>query len=314
MTTELNDFAAAAALAMAEHSEATESDAETSLPEVEAQALVEDGQAAEEEVEQTDSQDTEAGAEGSHEEPEGDESDEDESLFGDIEIEDADNESPAIPDDATFELPGVEGSVTLQELKDGYLRQADYTRKTQEVAETKKANEKAVSFYEALQGNPEAVVRQLAEQVGLIESGAQPVKAVEFSPLRTAEDVEAEIAKRVEDAVKEHPAVQEAEHQKALATINAEFDRIGQENDVVISDADRKVVLQEAQRRGVADLELVFHDLMRRREAKTREREALKSAAPARPTGAPSSEANNAPAASFQEAAQRALMELGHTN
>lgn len=304
MTTELMDFADAAALAVAELEEATPDESEASLPEVEEEAAVEDGQAESEVSEQTDSQTDEAEGEGE------DVAEDEESLFGDLEIEE--EETPPVDlESATFELPGVDGSVTLQELKDGYMRTADYTQKTQRLAEDRKTNEKALGFWEALQGNPDAVVRQLAVQVGLIEEGAQAVKAVEFSPITSAEEMEAEIASRVEAAVAEHPSVQEAQRQEALATIDAEFDRISQEAGVPINVGDREVILREAQRRGVPDLELVFTSLMAQRDKKTAEREALKSAAPARPTGTPSSEAGSGPADSFEEAKQRALLEHG---
>jgi hypothetical protein len=64
----------------------------------------------------------------------------------------------------------------------------------------------------------------------------------------------------------------------------------------------------------VADLELVFTSLMAQRDRKAQERAALKDAAPARPTGAPTSEGSSAPADSFEEAAQRALLEHGLAN
>ncbi len=302
MTTELNSFEEAAAIAMAEQAEATASDAEASLPEVEAEASVDDGQA---EVEITEQADSQTDAE--------EVTEEDESLFGDIEIEEASLETaaPQIADDTAFELPGVEGQVTLAELKDGYLRQSDYTRKTQEVAEARKTNEKAVGLWEALRANPEGVVRQLAAQVGLVDENAAPVKAVEFSPITTQEEMQAEINSRVEQALAEHPDVVEAQTQNAVRLIHGELDRLGSEAGVSLSDKDKEVILREAQRRGVSDLELVFNNLMSAREKKAQERSALKDAAPARPTGTTSSTPKKEYASSFEEAVEMAKLELG---
>ena len=59
-----------------------------------------------------------------------------------------------------IEIDGKE--ITVEELKNGYLRQSDYTKKTQEVARTKKEVEDAVQFYEMLKQNPE-MVQQLKQ-------------------------------------------------------------------------------------------------------------------------------------------------------
>lgn len=47
------------------------------------------------------------------------------------------------------------GEVPFDELKRGYLRQSDYTQKTQDVARQKKEVQEAVSFYETVKQNPE---------------------------------------------------------------------------------------------------------------------------------------------------------------
>lgn len=63
------------------------------------------------------------------------------------------------PDEVTTQLPekitieGV-GEVTLEELRNGYLRQSDYTKKTQEVSRKTKEVEEAVVLYEHLRQNP----------------------------------------------------------------------------------------------------------------------------------------------------------------
>lgn len=51
-------------------------------------------------------------------------------------------------------IEGV-GEVTLDELKNGYLRQSDYTRKTQDVSRKAKEVEEAVAIYEQLKLNPQ---------------------------------------------------------------------------------------------------------------------------------------------------------------
>ena len=50
----------------------------------------------------------------------------------------------------------------LKEWRQGYLRQSDYTRKTQEIANMRKEHQDALELYEYMQSNPE-LVQQLAE-------------------------------------------------------------------------------------------------------------------------------------------------------
>ena len=62
------------------------------------------------------------------------------------------NKIETLPDKLTID--GV-GEITLDELKKGYLRTSDYTRKTQEVNKQRKEAEEAIKFYENLKSNPE---------------------------------------------------------------------------------------------------------------------------------------------------------------
>jgi hypothetical protein len=79
----------------------------------------------------------------------------------DAELETTTDEKPTeVTDDYEFDLPEI-GKVTAGELKRGYLRQADYTRKTQEVSRTKAEldatiygfNEKALAELETVKKN-----------------------------------------------------------------------------------------------------------------------------------------------------------------
>src|SRR5699024_1006766 len=45
--------------------------------------------------------------------------------------------------------------VPIEELRQGYLRQSDYTRKTQELSQFKQQTEIAQKYYEAIQTDPE---------------------------------------------------------------------------------------------------------------------------------------------------------------
>lgn len=68
------------------------------------------------------------------------------------------------PKAETIEINGEQ--VSIDELKGGYLRQSDYTRKTQELARIKKDLEKAEQLYTAVQKDPDTAI-ELAEKLGI---------------------------------------------------------------------------------------------------------------------------------------------------
>ena len=77
----------------------------------------------------------------------------------------------AIPEKIVID--GV-GEVTLDELQKGYLRQSDYTRKTQEVSRKAKEVEEAVEVYEQLKSNP--YLTQQVFQNGRIPQNLDPTQ------------------------------------------------------------------------------------------------------------------------------------------
>ena len=72
----------------------------------------------------------------------------------------------------TVKVDGEESEVTLEELQDGYQRQADYTRKTQELADERKRLQQAEAIVSSLENNPEETLKALGEAFGV----AQPVR------------------------------------------------------------------------------------------------------------------------------------------
>lgn len=68
---------------------------------------------------------------------------------------------------------GEDLEVPLTEALNGYSRTADYTRKTQELAQQRQQAEYALTLQRALESNPEETLRLLARQAGL-EFGQSP--------------------------------------------------------------------------------------------------------------------------------------------
>ena len=68
---------------------------------------------------------------------------------------------------AKVTVDGDELDVPFEELIQGYSRQADYTRKTQETARLRQEAEQALAVQQALQANPGLTMQVLANQAGM---------------------------------------------------------------------------------------------------------------------------------------------------
>lgn len=98
----------------------------------------------------------------------------------DDDLEDIDDNADATADGFDFEsvkdeqvevtVNGETFKVPLAELRNGYMRQADYTRKTQALAADAEVVRWAKVLRENIQTNPVGVVQYMAEQLGLVVS------------------------------------------------------------------------------------------------------------------------------------------------
>ena len=67
----------------------------------------------------------------------------------------------------TVSVDGESQEGSLQELRDGYQRQADYTRKTQELASERKRLEQAEAIVSSLEADPEGTIKALEDAFGV---------------------------------------------------------------------------------------------------------------------------------------------------
>jgi len=79
----------------------------------------------------------------------------------------------------TVKVDGAESEVTLGELQQGYQRQADYTRKTQELASERQRLEQAEAIVSALEADPQGALTALSSAFG-IEDSRQPSSTDEW--------------------------------------------------------------------------------------------------------------------------------------
>jgi hypothetical protein len=100
-----------------------------------------------------------------------------------------DNESTESEDDptVTIKIDGKDVEVKLSELKNGYQRQADYTRKTMEVSETRKAAESQI---QAAQAERQAYAVNLQKMQAQIEGALQQQQQIDWAQLLESDPVE----------------------------------------------------------------------------------------------------------------------------
>jgi len=67
----------------------------------------------------------------------------------------------------SVKIDGVEQLVSLDELQNGYQRQADYTRKTQELARERERLTQAETIVQALEADPQSAIAALGDAFGV---------------------------------------------------------------------------------------------------------------------------------------------------
>lgn len=136
--------------------------------------------------------------------------------------------------DNSIEIEGI-GKVKLDEVKEwkqGYLRQQDYTRKTQELARQRKEAQQAIELYNYLRANP-----HIAERLKEVDNDNIRRTADSFNPaMRKIEELEAKLA---EDAL-----------EKEISDLKQRY-----------PDFDEIKVLTQADKLGITDLEFVYKGL-----------------------------------------------------
>lgn len=143
-----------------------------------------------------------------------------------------------------LKVDGEEVIVPLKEALSGYQRQADYTRKTQELSKQKQGYQIGIALQEALTQNPAETLQLLQQHYGIVDD----VQAEENS-----EDLFQDPIARELDELKRWK--RELEYERTLGTVERELkdleNRYGE-------DFDREEVIAKALATGSSDLEATF--------------------------------------------------------
>jgi hypothetical protein len=144
----------------------------------------------------------------------------------------------------SVQVNGEEVRVPLKEALSGYQRQADYTRKTQELSEQRRQVQFGAALQEALQSNPKETLELLGKHYG-IQQTISPEEELLMDPV---EKQFKQLEERVQ-AFEQARAMQELEN-----TVSTLQSRYG-------SDFDADEVVAKALATGSTDLEAVYKQM-----------------------------------------------------
>jgi hypothetical protein len=135
----------------------------------------------------------------------------------------------------------------LDELQNGYQRQADYTRKTQELASERERLAQGEAIVQALESDPEGAISALAGAFG-VGGGNQQIMPdqTEYEDL----DPEEFRLRRIESSIEEqNRALRQQNLQKEVKTLRSKYDGI---------DFDEKALYAHALKNKINNLDAAF--------------------------------------------------------
>lgn len=158
---------------------------------------------------------------------------------------------PAVPSTYTVKVGGETMEVSIEEALKGYQRQADYTRKTQELASEREQLSQAQQLWNAIEQNPEHTISAIADAYGFKLTAAE-IKAAEAQ--QSAQEDDSTPADPRWQQVEQF--MQQAQQEKLQAQIDRELATIHSKHGGVQFDDNR--LLEFAVNRGIANLEDAF--------------------------------------------------------
>lgn len=192
-------------------------------------------------------------------------------LFADLDDDAEVEQPPTVTVDDSTEVEFEGDTITIGELKAGYLRQSDYTQKTQEASALRKEAETALNLMNALQQNPRATVTKLWENVRQGEPMVEQSAPAEQTPSKET-DLEALLEQKLNERLANDPRLRAIEEQEAADQVAEAFAQLEEVYDMDIPQEDRIYVLQKAMEAGTTDLGLVFGGLMQQRALRDKQR------------------------------------------
>lgn len=191
---------------------------------------------------------------------------EESSVFAEL-----DNENTNSDESGFVEVPGV-GQVSIQDLVKGYMKDEDYTQKTQTLADDRRENADAVKLWDALKEDPYNTIRQLAAAIPN-DANSQQGDAwrrvdEQFGKERQGSEFSNSELNGMSDSVKmkdalrnllaEDPEFQAFKQQAALVKLDQAFVQLESEVGKQFSVSDRQLMVDRARKMQATDLRYVY--------------------------------------------------------
>ena len=156
-------------------------------------------------------------------------------------------ETEATPTGDTYlvKIDGEEHRVSLEELQNGYQRQSDYTRKTQELASERERLAQGEAIGQALESDPQGAVSALADAFG-VGVGNQNTVQAELDEDLDPDEVR---LRRMESSIEEHNrAVRQQNMQSEVDGLREKFS----------ADIDERELYSHALKHNIGNLEAAY--------------------------------------------------------
>jgi hypothetical protein len=151
-------------------------------------------------------------------------------------------------DSFTVKVDGHEEQVSLNELQNGYQRQADYTRKTQELASERERLAQGEAIVQALEADPEGAITALAGSFG-VGVGNQKSSSPEQVDYEDMDPDEVRL-RRIESSIEEqNRALRQQNLQKEVKTLRDKYENV---------DFDEKALYAHALKNKINNLDAAF--------------------------------------------------------
>lgn len=160
----------------------------------------------------------------------------------------------------TVKVNGVEEQVTMEEALQGYQRQSDYTRKTQELASERETLSQAQRLWDAIENNPQSTIAAIASAYGFVLTPQQAAAAE--AQRQGAEDPFADLVDEEAPKAPEDPRwaqvqafMQDQEAQAQTALVRAELAEVHTKYGVSFDD---NALLDYAVENNIGSLDAAF--------------------------------------------------------
>ena len=145
----------------------------------------------------------------------------------------------------TVTIDGEQMDVSQSELINGYQRQAEYTRKTQELATERERLAQGEAIVQALESDPESAVSALADAFGIRMGNQASVPQEEMEEL----DPEETRLRRIESAIEEQDRIQRQQNlQKEMNTLRDKYQ----------ADIDENALYSHALKHNIGNLDAAY--------------------------------------------------------